>query len=184
LQPGRRCTFARMLAIIWPTLPTQLRIQLLGGFRLALGDKVPQGLEAPSVRSLVTYLLVHRALPLPRQQIAFALWPDTLESQAQTNLRTLFVRLRRAWPELDDYLEVGPRAVQWRAGIPLELDVAEFEAAIERAAEGGVERQAALEAAIRLYRGDLLPDAYDEWLPAERERLYQAYLQALRGLIT
>ena len=62
-----------MLAIIWPTLPTQLRIQLLGGFRLALGDKVPQGLEAPSVRSLVTYLLVHRALPMPRQQIAFAI---------------------------------------------------------------------------------------------------------------
>ena len=43
--------------------------------------------------------------------------------------------------------------------------------------------QAALEQAVALYRGDLLPACYDDWLLLERERLRQEYVKALEQLI-
>jgi len=64
----------------------------------------------------------------------------------------------------------------------------DFEAAIVRAEEAqcmqdpAAERQA-LEAAIQLYRGDLLPSCYDEWILAERDRLQQTYQGALERLM-
>lgn len=41
----------------------------------------------------------------------------------------------------------------------------------------------ALEEAVALYHGDLLPGCYDEWLLPERDRLHQAFLEALERLI-
>jgi two-component SAPR family response regulator len=37
---------------------------------------------------------------------------------------------------------------------------------------------------VTLYRGDLLPGCYDEWILSERERLHQLYLTALERLAT
>lgn len=34
-----------------------------------------------------------------------------------------------------------------------------------------------------LYRGDLLPSCYDEWILPERDRLRQAFFKALERLI-
>ena len=42
----------------------------------------------------------------------------------------------------------------------------------------------ALEQAIALYAGDLLPSCYDTWITAEREAFRQRYLGALRQLIS
>ena len=47
-------------------MPASLRIQLLGGLRLIQGDSVLWELDAPSLRSPLTYLLLRRALPVSR----------------------------------------------------------------------------------------------------------------------
>jgi hypothetical protein len=60
-------------------------------------------------------LLLHRDAPQPRQRLAFRLWPDSTEQQAQTNLRKVLHTLRHALPEADRWLDVGPRTLQWRA---------------------------------------------------------------------
>jgi DNA-binding SARP family transcriptional activator/predicted ATPase len=163
-----------------------LSIRLLGGFRVVSGDAVLP-VDQPRLQRLLAYLLLHRHHPRPRQQIAFTLWPDTSEEQALKNLRTLLTRLRQTQPEVEPFLESTTYALRWRQAASCHLDVADFEAACAMAASAAQRNDAdasitALMAAARLYTGDLLPGWYDDWLVPERERLRQAFLDALEQL--
>jgi DNA-binding SARP family transcriptional activator len=164
-----------------------LTIQLLGGFRISAGGTAAVGIDQARVQRMLAYLLLHRRAPRSRQQIAFTLWPDTSDAQALRNLRTLLTRLRQPLPEAERFLDIGAHAVRWRPDSSFNLDVADFEAAYEQAVSAERRGQpadaiVALERAVSLYTGDLLPGWYDEWLAPERERLRQAYLDALGRL--
>jgi DNA-binding SARP family transcriptional activator len=147
--------------------------RLLGGMDLRLDDRPLSPLDSARAESLLAYLLLHRDAPQPRQRLAFLLWPDSTERQAQTNLRKVLHNLRRAVPEVVRLIEVGPRTLQWRTDAPLWLDVAQFEQAL---AEGR------LEDAVETYAGELLEGRYDDWLQDERERLAGLHLEALERL--
>jgi DNA-binding SARP family transcriptional activator/regulation of enolase protein 1 (concanavalin A-like superfamily) len=164
-----------------------LHIQLLGEFRISFGDKLLETLSSPRLQSILAYLLLHRGAPQSRQHIAFTFWPDSIESQARTNLRKLLYDLRRALPEADAYLYADTQTVRWSGDAPLSLDVADLEEALEdaTAAAGSDDRRAAsqaLERAVERYAGDLLPSCYDDWIRPERERLRARYLDALEQL--
>ena len=64
-------------------------------------------------------------------------------------------------------------------------DVAEFEAALQAAARArrSAEQEQRLAEAVALYRGELLPGYFEPWIMPERQRLAEAYLQALEQLI-
>ncbi len=160
-----------------------LRIRLLGGVSIDQ-DGSPVRLESGRVESLLGYLLLHRDTPQSRQHLAFQLWPDTTDAQARTNLRHLLHSLRRAWPDVDAHLDVGNRTVQWRSAAAVDLDVEMFDAALDAAQDSAGDRIGSLGAAVDLYRGELLPGCFDEWLPAERDRHRLRYLAALRELVT
>src|SRR5512147_3242465 len=113
-----------------------LRIRLLGDLDLCY-DRVPlPPLESVRAGALLAYLLLHRQAPQPRQRLAFLLWPDSTESQARTNLRHVLHNLRRALPDLDRFLDVTPRTLQWRADAPFWLDVIAFDTAAARTDRG------------------------------------------------
>jgi DNA-binding SARP family transcriptional activator len=150
-----------------------LRARLLGTMDLQLGGKRLAPLDSARAESLLAYLLLHRDSPQPRQHLAFLLWPGSTESQAHTNLRKVLLTLRRALPDADRLINIGPRTLQWRADLPVWLDVERFEQAL---AAGQ------LEEAVGLYVGDLLEGRYDEWLASERERLAGIHLEALERL--
>jgi DNA-binding SARP family transcriptional activator len=150
-----------------------LGVRLLGSIDLRLGDEQLPPLDSARVESMLAYLLLHRDAPQPRQRVAFLLWPDSTEAQARTNLRKVLHTLRRALPDADRFLAVGPRTLQWRPEAPLWLDVEHFERALA---------DDRLEDAVDLYRGDLLEGSYDEWLAGERERLAGLHLEALARL--
>lgn len=152
-----------------------LRIQLLGSFQVSDDTKPLAKLQADRLQALLAYLVLHRDQPLSRQQLAVTFWPDTTDAQARTNLRTLITRLREALPNADRCFSADAQTVQWRTDAPCAIDVIEFEQAL--ATNGLTE-------AITLYRGDLLPACYDDWITGERERLRQAYQHALDRLIT
>lgn len=163
-------------------LPT-FSVSLLGGFEPYCGETALAARFKPRLQALVAYLLLHRDTPVSRQQLAFHFWPDSTEAQARTNVRKLLYRLRQIFPEIDDYLELERATIHWRAGAPLRLDVAEFEQTLAEAEEVAASQKARLlKSAVALYKGDLLPDLYDDWLLAARERLRQRYLQALQTL--
>lgn len=165
-----------------------LFIQLLGEFRLTDPTEHLIPIEQPRQRALLTYLLLHRHAPQTRRQIAFLFWPDTSEAQAHTNLRQLLYHLRRAWPAAANFVQIYTHTLQWNPSAEYDLDVAAFEQSLARATQASTAGQAALmraalTTAVDRYAGDLLLGIYDEWLLAERERLRQAFLDAVAQLV-
>ena len=170
------------------TVPSVLHIGLLSTFRLTYGDEPVTRVDTPRLRSLLAYLVLHCGLPQIRQHIAFTFWPDSAEKQALTNLRHLLHDLRRALPEADRFIRVDSKTLTWQHNTPFTLDIDDFEhalAQVEEATQRGSQRtvREALEKAVHLYQGDLLPGCYDEWIESERGRLRQVYLRALERLV-
>ncbi|MEX2536264.1 MAG: BTAD domain-containing putative transcriptional regulator [Trueperaceae bacterium] len=162
-----------------------LDIRLLGDFRVAWGDEPANELVSSRARSLLAYLLLHGETPQSRRRLAFLFWPDSSEAQAHTNLRRELHQLRKALPQVEGSLEIHTRTLAWRADDQFSLDVAQFETELERATEAArpEQRRDALMRAVDLYQGDLLPDNYEEWVGAERERLRGLYGVALEKLV-
>src|SRR5262245_61596978 len=146
-----------------------LHIELLGHFRLTADQTPVTALDSPRLQAVLAYLVLQRTSPERRAHLAFQLWPDTTEAQAQANLRTLLHRLRQALPDADQFLHIDAQTVQWRCEAPYTLDVADVEQALtraeaaERAGNHAAMRAAFMDAAGR-YRGDLLPALYDDWV--------------------
>ena len=168
-------------------IPT-LHIRLLGDFSLLYSDQQVTSLNTMRLQSLLAYLVLHHDVPQHRQHLAFLFWPDTTEAQARNNLRQLLHQLRQALPAFEQFLHVDTSMLHWRLDTPFSLDVAEFEQALtlaDAATRRNDQRalQAALEQADGLYRGELLPGCYDEWILPERGRLRQRHLQALEQLL-
>src|SRR5215213_5539585 len=84
-----------------------LTIRLFGALDLRYGDRSLSPLASARVETLLAYLLLHRDTPQSRQRLAFALWPDSSEAQARTNLRHLLHDLRRALPDADRFIDIA-----------------------------------------------------------------------------
>ncbi len=170
-------------------IPT-LHIHLLGDFLLLSEDNPVLTVNSPRLQSLLAYLVLHRSAPQDRSHLAFLLWPDSTEERAHSSLRKLLHQLRQALPDIDYFLHTDRQSLFWQpaAEAAWTLDVQEFEQQLaqaeltERRQETTVMRHA-LEQAISLYRGDILPSCYDEWILPERDRLRQLFLSAAERLL-
>ncbi|MCB0058441.1 MAG: AAA family ATPase, partial [Caldilineaceae bacterium] len=128
---------------------------------------------------------MHHGVPQPRARIAFLFWPDTSDSQAQTNLRQLLHAVRQRLPAAEAHIDFGDRTIHWRADSPAAVDLLRFDIAVKRAAreEAPGERIVSLRAGVDAYGGELLPGSYSDWLLAARERLAQQYATLLEQLV-
>lgn len=164
-----------------------LQIRLLGDFQFTYADtprpQFTQAINQPRLQALLAYLLLHRHTPQSRQHLAFTFWPDSSEAQALTNLRKQLLFLRNALSEIGHFLHADAKVVQWMPDAPFTFDVAEFEGALARSATlAGDQAITALQQASDLYRSDLLPGCYDEWIVPMREALRASLIQALERL--
>jgi DNA-binding SARP family transcriptional activator len=169
-------------------LTSTLHIRLLSDLGIFRDAEVVIGVDKPRLQSLLAYLLLHRDAPQPRSHLAYLFWPDSTEGQARTNLRKQVHYLRQALPDADRFLHADTQVLFWRPDAPFTLDVADFEDALaqaELAEDAGdqVALREALETAVAVYKGDLLPSCYDEWLLTERERLRERFIWALERLM-
>ena len=147
-------------------------LQLLGGFRVICGGR---HVEIPgSTRRLVAFLALARRR-LEREYIAGCLWPDTPPSRAQARLRSSLWRLRNSGPVL---VEACPRFVGLATSVQVDvLRVTDVSRRLIGEAEVADE-----DLDGSLLEADLLPEWYDEFVLAERERLRQLRLHALEAL--
>ncbi|GAB4370935.1 MAG: hypothetical protein Kow00121_12060 [Elainellaceae cyanobacterium] len=161
-----------------------LAIRLFGELSLTYDDRPVAGVSRARSQALLSYLVLNRHTPQPRQRLAFDLWTDSADAQARANLRRELTYLRRALPHVDQFLWIESKTLQWSPTAPFILDVMTFEEALSKVeAADSDTKQALLKQAIVLYRGDLLSSCEDEWIVPERERLRQQYISALEQLI-
>src|SRR5215469_4347421 len=152
-----------------------LHMSLLG--EQAIIDDRAGSVQARSSRavSLVAFLALHAGSPQTRQRIAGLLWPDSTDAQALTNLRRELHHLRQFLGD-EASLVVSPRDLRWCDTKTCDVDVRVFDterkaalAAAEAGDDDGVLVHAA--AAIAVYRGELLPGVYEDWLLDARSQL-------------
>ena len=163
-----------------------IRIEMLGVFRVTVDGRPLGSLNKSRLQSLLAHLALSPDAALPREQLAFTLWPDSTESQARTNLRQLIHHLKNALPEDCDLLESDSQTVRWRRGDDFFGGCMGVEAGLERPDRRGsvglcTERKA-LESAAAVYHDDLLPGVYDDWLKTRRDRLREQLGEALQRL--
>lgn len=154
-------------------MTTQVEITLLGGFEIRVaGAAVPAGSwRRRDAASLVKLLALAPGRRLHREQVLDALWPDVAPDVAAPRLHKAAHFARRATGCADAVVLEGDTVAVF-PGRPVTVDAASF----EHLATAG-----ALDAALRLYRGDLLPaDPYEPWTERDRDRLRLLRLHLLR----
>ncbi|QJD83841.1 AAA family ATPase [Cohnella herbarum] len=151
--------------------------RLLGGLNITIDAEEMRGISGNKVKLLLAYLLLSIDMPQTRKQIAFDFWPESTEKQALSNLRKLLHDLRTNVPQIDRYLNVTPAYIHWNDKLPFHSDVREF----VQLAKGTSLHE--LRTAEDLYKGELLPGYYEEWLGLKRELLARTYLNVLDKLI-
>lgn len=164
-----------------------IKIKLFGGFQITDGGKQVANFNSSRLQEFLTFILLNRHTPQSRQRIAFLFWPDSSEGQARTNLRQLLHNLRSTLPRPDYYLVLEEGTIGWNPDATLQLDVAQFEEALKaaQAAQAKADQNGffeLLQKITSLYTGPLLPDCYDDWLLAERQRMEKGYGWALEKL--
>jgi serine/threonine-protein kinase len=158
-----------------------IRLELLGGIEVV--DPENPGASAlarqPKCLALLTYLVLAGPGAFRSRDSIFALfWPESNQRRARTALNQLLHRLRGS---------VGDKAIIMRAENELGADPGAFwcdaVAFAQRLKSGDAE------AALELYRGDLLPgyflnDApdFERWVDEQRTRLRREAREAARGL--
>ncbi len=154
-----------------------VRISVLGGFRAEVdGVEIPVPAGRPAQ---VVKLLALAGRPLPVDELAELLWPDTATDVGRRRLRNVLARVRRAGPLLDrneGVIALVPTAV---------VDSQVFERLAQLASTAAPEgRRAAAEEALALYAGELLPaDRFEEWSVAPRERAQRRAVRLLAVIV-
>lgn len=162
-----------------------MQLYLLGTFLLE-HDATPIRLPRRKVEALLAFLVLYPQ-EHTREQIATLFWGDVPDDAARTSLRTALGVLRKHLHP--DIVLTERTTLQLNPDIPLWVDAREMARAY-KTTETGTQALplSELEARCRLYRGDLLPEMYEEWISPLREQYREMYLalslrlvQALRS---
>jgi len=171
-----------------------LRIHLFAKFSMEHEGEVLRGPGSPKVQELLSYLLIHRNRPRPREALASLLWGDTSTDKSRKYLRQALWHLQTLLKshipaEADHLLLVEDNWVQLNTGSEIWLDVAVLEDAFVALKDKPGWRMDAKEkdvaqAAVEVYQGELLEGSYQDWCLIERERLQNMYLTMLFKLMS
>lgn len=151
------------------------RLRVLGGFRLA-GPDGEVNIPGAKERALLAYLVIAHPKVHRREALRELLWSSRFEAQGRHSLRQALYRLRRLLGGDVLITNDAEVAIDRRH---IESDLAQFETWVATGEPG------AIEAACRLYTGDLLAglvaqdEAYQSWLDHERRRVKDEALGAM-----
>lgn len=157
-----------------------LKIYVLGQFKLQANDLVLD-LPARSAQSLLAYLALNAGVTHRREKLASLLWPEATESNARAYLRRALWQIRKCLEngslDCENYLQVNDLSVAFNDQSDYSLDA---DILVSRPETLSLDEMIEI---VRLYRGELLPGFYDEWITIERERLQTAYHQKMNRLL-
>lgn len=161
----------------------KLRFSLLGEPQLTLNGEALTGFISAKVQALLFYLVV-TGQPHQRETLAALLWGDMPDVVARKNLTKALSNLRRL---VGPWLRIERHTVEFQHQPDVWLDVQLLQQS--QITQNAVPDLALLTQLPPLYRGDFLTGIYvkdapefEDWLTAERERLRQLALRALKTL--
>ena len=164
-------------------MDTLWRIQLLGGLVAGREGGAVRRFRTQKAAALLARLAFCPGRPHPREELIEMLWPEADFESGRNNFKQALASLRRQMEPTGvppgSVLEADRFSVRLRPE-SVSTDVAAFEAALKTAARSPGGRREALSCALDLWRGDLLPGFYDDWIPGERERLSRKHAWARR----
>jgi predicted ATPase/DNA-binding SARP family transcriptional activator len=157
-----------------------LKIYLLGQFKLQWDDKT---IELPSrpAQSLMAYLALNAGITQRREKLASLLWPEATEKNARSYLRQSLWRIRKSLQEnsleSDEYFLVNEIEITFINQPKIWIDAGLI---LNRSTSLQSDE---LSKIVNLYRGELLPGFYEEWVAMERDRLEAAFHEKMNLLI-
>lgn len=170
---------------------TGIVVRTLGGFALEIdGRRVALDGAKPRVRMLLRLLAMHGGVPVHREAIQDALWPD---ADAVAGARSLHVAISAVRRLLDEVAQpLGGQLVlregdAYRLALPPDaFDVAAVSRALaagRAALARGEDPTRAFDEVLERYGGDLLPeDGPADWVVERREHYRAALVEAATGL--
>jgi DNA-binding SARP family transcriptional activator len=151
-----------------------IRIALFGQPRVLSNDGTHEYLLPRKTLNVLAYLILNRRRAPTRDTIAFALFPDDDEETARGALRRNLSYLLQTLPDGRRFIDADTERIAWKLDAPAHVDVLAFEQAVGEGRDAD---------AIAEYAGGLLPTIYDEWTTPDRERLRDAFHNALSRTI-
>ncbi|HSR20384.1 MAG TPA: BTAD domain-containing putative transcriptional regulator, partial [Anaerolineales bacterium] len=155
-----------------------LEIRLFGGFEIRSdGGLIP--LSTRLAQSLFSYLILNSGTPHRREKLAGLFWPDSTEQRARASLRHELWRIRKALAAggLQGVLVCNDLTIAFDASADCGLDVMQLKQLGDGAASSELIR------GLSVYRGELLPGFYDDWLVVEREHLHLLFERRVLQLL-
>jgi len=157
-----------------------LHIYLLGQFSLFSGQQ-PVELSSRPAQSLLAYLAIHAGMNHRREKLAGLLWPEATEANARGYLRQGLWRIRKSLESVslnpEAFLQSGDVSVTFLKEADYWLDVDQL---LEPVDAISAEQ---LRQTLSLYRGELLPGFYEEWIEPEREHIEAIFQQKMNRLL-
>jgi len=178
-RTGRKANSAHM--------DTPWRIQLFGGLRAECGERVVERFRTQKTGALLAFLAFHRDRSHPREVLIEVLWPASPPLAGRQSLSMAISSLRHQFEPpgvaAGSFVRTDRFSVQLNPGA-VDTDVADFEKALSAAGVAPTDNERAhlLAQAADLYRGDLLPGFYQDWILTEQRRLADLYYRAVRRL--
>jgi predicted ATPase/DNA-binding SARP family transcriptional activator len=155
-----------------------LEVRLLSTFEIK-SDGAPIALPSRAAQSLFAYLTLNEGDVHRRERLAGMLWPDTTEGRARTSLRHELWLIRQALAPTTahDALITDKISVAFAPSEGYWLDVRQLDQLTDEASTSE------LMDGLAVYRGELLPGFYEDWITLERERLGLAFEKRIYQLL-
>jgi DNA-binding SARP family transcriptional activator/predicted ATPase len=157
-----------------------LEIRFLGQYRVSFDG---QAIDIPSrpAKLLLAYLLLNPGKEHRREKVAGVLWPESTEANARNNLRQALWRIRKTLSEVlpegkdlligdGSHIDIDHGEDHWVDVIALESEVGEDWT------------PDMLQENLTLYKGELLPGFYEDWIMLRREQV-QASFERKMGVL-
>jgi DNA-binding SARP family transcriptional activator len=155
-------------------------MNLLGQFDVH-ADSLPVKLSSRPAQSLLAYLALNAGVTQRREKLAGLLWPEATESNARSYLRQALWRIRKSFEagsvSWEDYFRISDISVVMDAQAEFWLDAERLQEPLEKQSTEDLIQ------IVKLYRGELLPGFYDEWVLVERDRLQSTFHRKMNRLI-
>src|SRR5215213_9822433 len=148
-----------------------VKLFLLDSFELKIKEETIH-LPTRKMEALLAYLALHRSVQ-NRESIASMFWGDSPDDLARRSLRTALSALRKELGE--DFMITDRETIKLNPDYPIWVDVQEM----EKEAKDVLSANSQAVIGPNVYRGELLPAFYDEWILEEREHYRSLFINAL-----